>query len=180
MNTLRLFRVVPLLAALAGIWLARGEEPAPSRQVLKYPAAPASHASSSLLKSSAGVTYRLSLVPDLDVGNHVVVLELFLQKSAGTNGDANLLYPSGRWHGYQPFFFAASDFAHGAKKSSYGDTRVMNLPKLGITIRAKVVDVNVKPTPAGSPQELPCQFDSLTLEISTQRLAEGTTGKSAQ
>ncbi len=177
MNTLRLARVIVLLSSLVAVRLARGEGPTSARQILGYPAA-ASRPSSLLLKSPAGLAYRLSLVPDFDVGRHVVVLDLLLQRSDAKNTNANLVDPTGRLHGYQPYVFAASDFAHGTKKSIYGDTRVMNLEKLGIAIRAKVVDVKVKPTPVGSRQELPYQFDSLTLEISTQPLAARTTSQS--
>jgi len=86
--------------------------------------------------------------------------------------DSNLLDWTGKLHGYQPYVFAASDFAGGAQKSVYGESRKIDLPKLGMQVRVKVLDVHVEPTPEDSAQALSYQFGDLSLEITTERLTE--------
>jgi hypothetical protein len=160
-----------LLIVLTETFVAGSERVGSSHGVLAYSAKPSPHPSSFLLKSPRGVTYRLSLVPEFDVGKHVVVLDLVLQRPDKKGDDSNLLDSTGKLHGYQPYFFAASDFTHGAQKSAYGDLRVINLRQLGMEMRVKVADVNVEP--ANSTQPTGYQFDDLTLEITTESLVEG-------
>ncbi len=145
-----------------------------SQTVLFYSRQSALQTSSTLLKSPNGATYRLSLVPELDVGKHVVVLYLVLQKASRKKDDSNLLDSTGKLHGYQPYFFAASDFTRGAQKSAYGELRVIDLHQLGMEIRVKVAGVNVEPTLTSSSQGPGYQFSNLTLEIATQSLNEGS------
>jgi hypothetical protein len=126
--------------------------------------------SSFLLKSAHGTTYRLSLVPQVDTKHRVVVLELVLQNQherPNANIDPNLLDWTGKLHGYQPYYFAASDFAHGARKSGYGELRVIRLRRLGMEMRIKVTDVHVEHLA----NALDDQFDYLDLEITTRALA---------
>jgi hypothetical protein len=177
MNKLRTSAWTLLLIVLLGIGIANSQSVGSSQRVLAYSAKPSPHPSSFLLKSPRGVTYRLSLVPEPDVKKHVVVLDLVLQKPGQTEDDPNLLDSTGNLHGYQPHIFAASDFAGGAQKSAYGESRVIDLPKLGMQMRVKVSDVHVEPTSAGSSQGLGYQFDDLTLEMTTQSVAEGRSNK---
>jgi len=123
--------------------------------------------------------YELTLVPELDVGKHVVVLELVLHRPGRRNKDSNLFDPTGRLFGYQRWDFAASDFVRGAQDSIYGDTRVINLPKLGMEMHVKVAAVSVEPTPPNSPESLPYQFKELTLQVTAQKLAKGDSKKVA-
>ena len=169
-----------VLTVLTGTYVAGSETVGSSPGILAYPAKPSSYPSSFLLKSPRGVTYRLSLVPEFDVGKHVVVLDLVLQRADQKDDDSNLLDSTGKLHGYQPYFFAASDFAGGVQKSAYGELRVIDLRKLGMEMRIKVADVHVEPMPAGPSQRLGYQFDNLTLEVTTQSLTEEGPAKSAQ
>lgn len=157
--------------------MANSQSAGSSPKILAYSAKPSSQPSSFLLKAPSGVTYQLSLVPELDVKKHVVVLDLLLQKPGQTEDDPNLLDSTGKLHGYQPYVFAASDFAGGIQKSAYGESRVIDLPKLGMQMRVKVADAHVESASAGSSQGLGYQFDDLTLEITTQSLAEGRSNK---
>jgi hypothetical protein len=129
-----------------------------------------------LLKSTQGVIYRLSLVPDSDNGKHVVVMDLVLARSdkKASVYDSNLLEPKGMWHGYEPFIFAAHDYVRGAQKSIYGATRVMRLQDLGTEMRVKVFAVHVVPVPGSSfPDGGPdYQFQDLRLVISTRALSD--------
>jgi hypothetical protein len=169
-----------LIALISAIYVAGSVKAGSSQTGLAYSRQSSLHSSSSLLKSPNGTTYRLSLIPELDVGKHVVVLDLVLQRVGRRNDDPNLLDSTGKLHGYQPYFFAASDFAGGAQKSIYGDLRVIDSHRLGMEMHVKVVGVNVEPTPASSSQAPGYQFDDLTLQITTQSLAGGTSEKSEQ
>jgi len=166
-----------LIAVMEGICTAGSEEAGLASTRLVYSRQSNSQTSSSLLKSSTGAMYRLLLIPDLDVEKHVVVLNLVLQKEGRKTDDSNLLDSTGKLHGYQPYFFAASDFAHGAKNSIYGDTRVIDLPRLGMEVHIKVVDVNVEPLAQISSDAAGYQFNDLTLLVTTQKLAKGDSMK---
>lgn len=126
-----------------------------------------------LVRSPSGTPYRLSLIPQLDVEHHVVVLELVLQEGERKADDLNLLDVTGTLHGYQPYFFAASDFAEGARNSIYGESRVIDLSRLGMAIHITVVKVNVTPTGASSSKSLRYQFDDLILRVATESLGGG-------
>jgi hypothetical protein len=105
------------------------------------------------------------------VGKRVVALHLILQRPDERDDDSNLLDSTGKLRGYQPYYFAASDFAGGVQKSAYGELRVIDLRKLGLQMRVKVADVHVEPTPADPSQRFGYQFDNLTLEVTTQGLS---------
>src|SRR5450631_3232189 len=91
-----------LLIVLTATCVAVSQSADSSKRVLAYSAKPSPHPSSFVLKSSRGITYRLSLVPELDVRKNVVVLDLFLQIPGQTEDDPNLLDSTGKLHGYQP------------------------------------------------------------------------------
>jgi hypothetical protein len=94
-------------------------------------------------RSDGHVAYVLSLEPEPDVENHVVVAQLVLRR-VGSKPDAdNLLQPSGRWRGLQAYYFAANDLAHGAKDSAFGQTRTLSLAKLGLLVRVTITDAKV-------------------------------------
>lgn len=157
---------VCLLVALVGCHVGIAQELASGRNIVAYSRGD-SHTSSSLaLESPRGTVHRLSLVPDVDTRRHVVVLDLRLQRAGAVPDDVNLFEPTGKLHGYQPHFFAASDFADGPRKSLYGARRVIPLRDLGMTVEIRIVDVHVERISdpvAGSAFE----FDSLKLEINT-------------
>ncbi len=79
MNKLRISFWTLLLIVLMRTGIANSQSVDSSQRVLAYSATPSPHPSSFLLKLPRGVTYQLSLVPDLDVKKHVVVLDLVLQ-----------------------------------------------------------------------------------------------------
>ncbi len=169
-----------LIIVASGSYAADTGEVGSSQGVLVYSRKISSSPRSLLLKSPDGVAYRLSLMPELDVGGHVVVLDLVLQRINTRRSNWNLLYPTGNWHGYQPFFFGASDFARGVQNSIYGDLRVIDLHQLGMEMHVKVTGVNVEPTAANFSQAQGYQFDNLSLQITTRSLSGGTSKKSVK
>jgi len=80
--------------------------------------------------------YELRLLPTVDVSGHVVGWDLEL--SPASDRDANLLEPSGNWHGLQPFNFLGRDFVDGARGSPFGAKR--RIPVRG-TSNSLVVNV---------------------------------------
>jgi hypothetical protein len=100
-------------------------------------------------------------------------LDLVLQKAGKEANDVNLFDATGKLHGYQPYDFAASDFAQGVQKSIYGESRVINVRNMGMQIRVKVAEVRVEPILRGPEQPLRYQFGDLTLEITTYSLDKG-------
>ena len=175
MNKFRISVWALVLIVLTATCVAGSQGAGSSQGVLSYPAKP-----SFLLKSPRGDTYRLSLVADFDVRRHVVTLDLVLQRPGKNVHDSNLLDSTGNLHGYQPYVFAASDFAGGAQKSAYGESRVIDLRKLGMEMHVRVAEVHVEPTSEDSAQGLGYQFHDLTLEIAARSLSEGSSDKSGQ
>lgn len=159
------------LAVLTCVGVTSVQRPASGQITLAYLVKQSSRSSSVLLKSPRGVTYRLSLVPFLDVGKHVVVLELVLLKPGEKAMYGNLLDTTGAF-GYQDYVFAALDFVHGARKSAYGDTRLIKLQRLGMEMLIRVVEVHVAPAPRYVPNQAVAQFRNLTLQITIRGLQE--------
>ena len=116
---------------------------------------------SSILKSPSGAVYRIFLTPELDVGKHVAVLDLVLQRLGREKDETNLMDPTGKLHGYQPYIFAASDFSQGTQKSVFGELRTIPLDRLKMECIVKVKGVSVSPTSG-------YEFDNLALEITTK------------
>jgi hypothetical protein len=114
---------------------------------------------------SRGKTYRFRLNQERDVGGNLVVFELVMEGRSRSPRGPNLLDPTGTIHGYQKWDFAASDFAHGPKKSLYGSTRTIDLPKLGLAVRIEVVRSAVEPAPTTPPEPATFRFTGLTLRI---------------
>lgn len=131
---------------------------------------------SSVLKSPHGVAYRFFLSPEFDTGRHIVVLDLVLQKLGSKKNESNLLDSTGKLHGYQPYIFAASDFANGAEKSVFGGVRtiVLDRPKMKFVIKVKDATVS---TTSSSSQAPSFQFDALTLEIIADEATTQTSRK---
>jgi hypothetical protein len=94
----------------------------------------------------------LSLEPDFDVGHHVVTIELVLRRSGDKSDAQNLLDPTGRRHGLQPYDFAADDLARGVQKSAFGGKRTVSLKSLGLVVRIVVSKATVSPISAGNYQ----------------------------
>jgi len=116
------------------------------------------------IKSTDGSTaYILSLEPDLDLGHHVVTLELVLRRPGDKTDAANLFDPTGTRHGLQAYDFAASDLAQGVKKSAFGEKRTVSLRDLGLMVQIVISKAAVSPISAGS-----YQIDALDLQIEAE------------
>lgn len=114
-----------------------------------------------LIKSNGGRTvYVLTLEPELDVGRHVLTLVLALRRPGQKNDTANLLDPSGSWHGLQPCYFPAKDLAQGAKKAVFGEKRTIVLKRLGIVLQITISNAKVSPISGGD-----YQLETLDLQI---------------
>jgi hypothetical protein len=117
------------------------------------------------IKSADGTTaYVLSLEPDFDVERHVVTLELVLRHPGDKPDAGNLLDPTGRRHGLQPYEFAADDLAQGVQKSAFGEKRTVRLKSLGLVVRMTLSKAMVSPISAGN-----YQLDSLDVQIEVDK-----------
>lgn len=133
----------------------------PLRTNATYPTRSAETRWSVPIKSVGGETlYVLSLEPDFDVGHRVLTLELALRHPSDKPDAPNLLDPTGRRHGLQPYDFAASDLAHGIDNSAFGRKRTVRLKTLGLVVRITVSKTAVRPISAGN-----YQLDALELQI---------------
>jgi hypothetical protein len=113
------------------------------------------------IKSADGNTaYVLSLEPDFSVGHHLAALTVVLHHSGDKAVAANLLNPTGIWHGIQPCDFVANDLAQGAQKSVFGDKRTLLSKSLGLVVHIAVSKAVVSPISAAN-----YQIDSLGLQI---------------
>ena len=104
--------------------------------------------------------YILSLEPELDHGHHPITVELTLRRVDDRTDDSNLLDPTAKLHGLQPYDFAADDLAEGPQKSAFGRVRKVSLKNLGLVIRITVLKAIVSPISGGHHQ-----FDGLELQI---------------
>jgi hypothetical protein len=129
--------------------------------ILTYPSESRSDEISGFFRSH-GKAYRLRLYPELDADGVLGDFTLTMEDAGSSWRGRNFLEPTRMWHGYQPFFFAASDFEHGAAKSIFGNPRTIELPRLGMAVQVTIVRVVVIPvsTTAHSPE-----FKNLTLRI---------------
>ena len=109
--------------------------------------------------------YVLSLNPEVNVGKHVVGIDLVLRNAEESEARKNLLSPTGKWHGLQPYNFVASDLLHGAERSAFGARRSIKVTSGGLDIEIQVLDVKVGALPDGT-QEI----DELKLSIFADNL----------
>jgi len=73
----------------------------------------------SMRDPNSGRRYFATLTPEKDVNGRAVVVDLELRSYPGRIGP-NLLEPKGRWHGIQPFNFAADHRAANPTTWVYG------------------------------------------------------------
>jgi hypothetical protein len=124
---------------------------------------PEEHWSVPVKASDGHIAYVLSLEPDVDIGHHVLTVELVL-RHAGSEADApNLL--RGKRHGLQPYDFAVDDLAHGVKNSVFGEKRTITVSDLGLVLRIVITDATVSPISASS-----YEFDALALQVEVDNL----------
>jgi hypothetical protein len=93
-------------------------------------------------------------------------LDLVLQPPRTRDEDVNLLVVNEKWHGFQPYTFGAADFVNGAKDSTLGEERTVNIPGLQAQLVVDVIEVKVE---AESPDQLGKThywFSKLVLRIS--------------
>jgi hypothetical protein len=84
--------------------------------------------------------YTLSLEPDLDVGKHVIVVDLVLRDADEPRTNENLLSPAKNWHGLEPYNFVASDLLHGADRSVFGARRSIKITGRELDVEIQIVD----------------------------------------
>jgi hypothetical protein len=119
----------------------------------------------SLYSPSKSNLYVLSLEPEVDVGKHVIGIDLVLRDAKKPKAGENLLNPSGKWHGLQPYSFTARDLLDGADRSAFGAHRTITVTSEGLDIRIHVLDVSVNTLLDGTHQ-----IDKLSLSISAENL----------
>ena len=110
----------------------------------------------------------VSLHKDPDISGNVVVFELEL-RCPSVAGKKDLITQAYPWHGYQVNDFAASDFAGGAGKSSYGATRLIRVPRAHLSLSVKIDSVQVSKIEA-APNSPDYEFNSFHISISGEPL----------
>lgn len=93
--------------------------------VLTYPPGPRSSGTSPVFHGPHGKGYNFRLEPQKNINGDLVLFELVMEGITSSARGSNLLVPNGRLRGYQRWYFAASDFAHGPAKSIYGTSRTI-------------------------------------------------------
>ena len=150
-----------------------GDNVATFTTVLRYPPGPHASDISPNFPGPHGQAYRFRLNPQNDIKGNPIVFELLMEGTSRAQRGRNLLDPTGRLHGYQKWYFAASDFAHGPAKSIYGNSRTIDLPNIGQAVEVKVVRVAVEAIPATSSMPANYRFTYLTLQILDRALSVG-------
>lgn len=158
----RLIFAVPLLVALSFVSNAAAKQRIiPLRTSVAFSAQAAESRWSVPIRWTEGSTaYALSLEPDFDAGRHIVTLDLVLRRPNDKTQSRNLLDPTGRRHGLQPYDFAADDLAQGVQKSAFGENRTVFLRSLGLVVRIAISKATVSPISVGN-----YQLDALDLQI---------------
>jgi hypothetical protein len=146
----RLLRVVAVLVlSIAALLQGPGSAQGASFQaVLRYSAKPQERLMSLPIATlDAHGTYEVSLVPEVDTDQHVVVLDLVLgRRGEKADTSRNLFYPPGtNWHGLQPWIFGASDFRRGIAKSINGASRYVHVEYRGIVVQIDVLKADILP-----------------------------------
>jgi hypothetical protein len=161
------WRFALLLAFAWGAQASAAEQIVPLHQRVFLSGHPRwSHWSVPLQAVDGSTRYVLSLELHADRRQHVSAIELALH-DAGAGADArNLLAPPGSGPGMQPFDFVAKDLAKGAENSTYGRARKIFAPRVGLIVRAAVLEAGVKPV---SKSEF--ELDKLSLDIQIENQA---------
>jgi hypothetical protein len=138
---------------------------APTQVLLTYSAQSSPSTLPLLLCSPDGRIYRVFLEPDFDVQHGVAVLNLVLQPVSSRSENTNLLVVNERWHGYQPFTFAAMDYANGAEHSVFGIQRRIAVRNSEMQLIADMREVKV-----GADGPDATKFLRLSLQIEIQEI----------
>ncbi len=110
--------------------------------------------------------YQVALFPEIDAEKNVVEIRLALTpRGEDVNSVAAVFwaYPPGSTgvHGFQPWFFAAADFARGVGKSIYGKTRTLRVKYRSIVVQIVVLEAKVQRLPRSDAY----RFDSLEVQV---------------
>jgi hypothetical protein len=97
-------------------------------------------------------------------GNEVYGYDVVMAR-AGRSFQRNLLDPTGRLHGVQPWQFYAPDFARGPATSTYGGVRTIDRPNLGLSVRLEVVRSVVETAPATHSAPAQPRLTALTVRV---------------
>jgi hypothetical protein len=113
----------------------------------------------------------LTFREEKDRDGHVIALYMLMRERGG-DSERNLLETVGNLHGYQPFDFAASDFAGGVRAATYEAIRNISVPKYRLLITSKIVDVSTRHvsssySPAGS-----YEFVNISMRVTASLLTQ--------
>jgi len=159
-----------LLVFLLASELAAGDHPRiiPLRTTAVYPSGfPGSNWRSAIKATDGSTAYVLSMEPDFDIGHHLITLHLVLHHLRDKADAPNLLDPTGKRHGLQPYDFAAKYLARDSENSAVGEQRRISLEGLGLVLQMAVSKAKVSPIPAG---QYRYQIDALELQIEVSNL----------
>jgi hypothetical protein len=137
---------------------------APVQAVLHFSSHSRGQTASVPIKTTRGVTvYVLTLAKESNLDPEPSELELFLRNAHEGAEGWNFFYPPGtNWHGMQPWFLPADDFAHGVGRTLYGPVRVFDLKWLGIVVQIKLLKADLKPIRGSEPDY---EFKSLDMLV---------------
>jgi hypothetical protein len=111
--------------------------------------------------------YVFSLEPQLDVGNHIIGIDLLLRDAERPKSDENLLNPPRPWHGLQPYSFMASDLLHGAGGSAFGAHRTIRVRGRGLDVGIQILVARISALPDGA-----YQIDELKLSVTADNMTK--------
>jgi len=111
--------------------------------------------------------YVLFLEPQVDVGNHIIGIDLLLRDAKKPKVDENLLNPPGPWHGLQPYSFMAIDLLHGAGGSAFGAHRTVRVRRRRLDVGIQILEVRVSALSNGG-----YQVDELKLSVQVDNVPE--------
>ena len=123
-----------------------------------------------LIKAANGsAAYVLTMEPSSDIKNNLVGIDVVMRRPGARSDTRNLLEPPYRWHGYQEYMFAGSEFKNGANGSIFGTTRGILVQNRKLHLKFTIIDVETKPTDVPtSPNDY--AFNKLVLDIEVSNL----------
>jgi hypothetical protein len=135
----------------------------PSASLIAFPGTASIPTHTTIIDPASGITYEARLAADRDVEQRVVVIDLILTRQGSALDGHNLLEPTGRWHGAEPFSLIAAEMKGGAP-SRFGLSRqipiqgsdgllIMNIQKVEVT---------------GCVMQANCAFSTVTVEVGMQ------------
>ncbi len=141
----------------------------PLHGMLEYSATQCAWPTLTVEAGNGSAAYVLVLEPSLDIKNNIVGIDVVMRRPGAAREARNLLEPPYRWHGYQQYMFAASEFKSGPNGSTFGATRNIVIKNRKLSLKFTVVDVATKSTDVPSlPNDY--AFNKLVLDIEVKNL----------